>query len=292
MTDAPFTAALIQFTAGPAPEPNIRTVSEMIRRARDDGADFVMTPEVTNFVASGRQRRENARRESDDPALAAFCALARETGIWLLLGSLVIDIAGEPGVEAGETRLANRSLLIDPQGAIAARYDKIHMFDVDLAGGESYRESNAYRPGNRAVVAATPWGRLGMSVCYDLRFPYLYRALAQAGADFLTIPSVFTVPTGRAHWHVLMRARAIETGCFVLAPAQWGEHAGGRKSYGHSLIVDPWGEVLADGGEGVGVVSARIDPTRVAEARRMVPSLGHDHGFAPPTPPPSARAAE
>jgi predicted amidohydrolase len=282
MSGSPFTAACIQFTAGPDPEPNIRTVSDMIRRARDDGADFAMTPEVTNFVAGGRRRNEQARREDQDPALAAFRGLARETGIWLLLGSLVIDIAGEPGVEASETRLANRSFLIDPAGMITARYDKIHMFDVDLADGESYRESNAYRPGGRAVVAATPWGRLGMTVCYDLRFPHLYRALAKAGADFLTIPSVFTVPTGRAHWHVLLRARAIETGCFAFAPAQWGEHAGGRKSYGHSLIVDPWGEVLAEGGEGVGVVSARIDPARVAEARRMVPSLGHDRDFAPP----------
>ncbi len=292
MSSAPFTAALVQFTAGPDPEPNIETVCEMIRRARDGGTDFVMTPEVTNFVAGGRQRRANARPESDDPALAALRALAHETGIWLLAGSLVIDIAGEPGAEAGETRLANRSFLIDPAGAIVARYDKIHMFDVDLAGGESYRESSAYRPGNRAVLAATPWGRLGLSVCYDLRFPYLYRALAQAGADFLSVPSVFTVPTGRAHWHVLLRARAIETGSFVFAPAQWGEHQGGRKSYGHSLIVDPWGEVLAEGGEGVGIISARIDPARVAEARRMVPSLGHDRDFAPPAPLPGARAAE
>jgi deaminated glutathione amidase len=279
-----FIAACIQFTAGPDPDTNIRTVAEMIRRARDDGADFVMTPEVTNFIETGPRRREKARRESDDPALAAFSELARETRIWLLAGSLVIDIAGEPGLAEGERRLANRSFLIDPQGAIAARYDKIHMFDVDLAGGESYRESSAYRPGNRTVVAATPWGRLGLSVCYDLRFPHLYRALAKAGADFLTIPSVFTVSTGRAHWQVLLRARAIETGCFVFAPAQWGEHAGGRRSYGHSVIVDPWGEVLADGGEGVGIVSAPIDPARVVEARRMVPSLSHDREFEAPTP--------
>ncbi|HJU17517.1 MAG TPA: carbon-nitrogen hydrolase family protein [Stellaceae bacterium] len=281
MSGSPFTAACIQFTAGPDPGPNIRTVSDMIRRARDDGADLVMTPEVSNFIAAGRSRRDTARREAEDPALAAFRDLARETGVWLLAGSLVIDLSGEPGTE-GETRLANRSFLIDPEGAIAARYDKIHMFDVDLAGGESYRESSAYRPGNRTVVASLPWGRLGMTVCYDLRFPQLYRALAKAGADFLTIPSVFTVPTGRAHWHVLLRARAIETGCFVFAPAQWGEHAGGRKSYGHSLIVDPWGEVLAEGGEGVGIVSARIDPARVAEVRHMVPSLGHDRSFTPP----------
>jgi predicted amidohydrolase len=183
-------------------------------------------------------------------------------------------------------------LLIDAAGAIVARYDKIHMFDIDLPGGESYRESNAYRPGGGTVVAETPWGRLGMTVCYDVRFPQLYRALAQAGADFLAVPSVFTVPTGRAHWHVLLRARAIENGCFVFAPAQWGEHAGGRKSYGHSLIVDPWGEVLTECGEETGIVTARIDPARIAEARRMVPSLQHDRVFTLPEVTPLRRAAE
>lgn len=276
-----FTAACIQFTAGPEPAANRGEVSELIRRARDGGAELIMTPEVTNFIESGKRRRDKARREDDDEFLAAMRDLAHETGAWLLLGSMVIDPAGEPGSE-GESRLANRSFLIDAAGAVVARYDKIHMFDIDLPGGESYRESNAYRPGDRTVVAETPWGRLGMTVCYDVRFPHLYRALAQAGADFLSVPSVFTVPTGRAHWHVLLRARAIENGCFVFAPAGWGEHAGGRKSYGHSLIVDPWGEVLGDGGEGVGIVTARIDPARIAEARRMVPSLQHDRRFTPP----------
>ncbi len=288
----PFTAACIQFTAGPDPEPNLRAVADMIRHARDQGADFITTPEVSNFIESGRRRRDKARREADDPFLAGMRALARETGAWLLLGSLVIDPAGEPGAAEGEARLANRSFLIDAAGAITARYDKIHMFDIDLPGGESYRESNAYRPGDATIVAETPWGRLGMSVCYDLRFPHLYRGLAQAGADFLSVPSVFTVPTGTAHWHVLMRARAIENGCFVLAPAAWGEHAGGRRSYGHSLIVDPWGAVLADGGEGVGVVTARIDPARIAEARGMVPSLRHDREFARPEPASRPLAAE
>jgi predicted amidohydrolase len=277
-----FTAACIQFTAGPDPEPNLREVSDLIRRARDSGADLIMTPEASNFIESGRRRREKARRELDDPLLAGLRALARETGAWLLIGSLVIDPTGEPGATADEPRLANRSYLIDPTGGIAARYDKIHMFDVDLAGGESYRESNAYRPGERTVLAETPWGRLGMTVCYDLRFPHLFRALAQAGADFLAVPSVFTVPTGTAHWHVLLRARAIENGCFVFAPAQWGEHTAGRQSYGHSLIVDPWGEVLADAGEGVGVISARIDVAAVTKARSMVPSLKHDRPFTPP----------
>jgi predicted amidohydrolase len=277
-----FNAACVQFTAGPDPAPNLQQVSELIRRARGAGADLIMTPEVSNFIESGRRRRDKARHEADDPFLAGMRDLARETGAWILIGSLVIDPAGEPGAEASEERLANRSFLIDAQGAIVARYDKIHMFDIDLPGGESYRESNAYRPGGRSVVAETPWGRLGMTVCYDLRFPHLYRALAQAGADFLAVPSVFTVPTGTAHWHVLLRARAVENGCFVFAPAQWGEHAGGRRSYGHSLIVDPWGEVLADRGEETGIITAQIDPARIAKARGMVPSLQHNRGFAPP----------
>ncbi len=287
-----FTAGCIQFTAGPDPEANLRQVGELVRRAREAGADFVMTPEASNLIESGKRRRDKARREADDPFLAGMRELARELGIWLLLGSLVIDPAGEPGATEGEERLANRSFLLDAAGAVVARYDKIHMFDIDLPGGESYRESNAYRPGGQTVVAETPWGRLGMSVCYDVRFPHLYRALAQAGADLLVVPSVFTVPTGRAHWHVLLRARAIENGCFVFAPAQWGEHAAGRKSYGHSLIVDPWGEVLADGGEEVGIVTARIDPTRIAEARHTVPSLTHDRAFTPPVLAPRSLAAE
>ena len=287
-----FTAACIQFTAGPDPEPNLRQVSELIRQARGGGADLIMIPEVSNFIESGRRRRDKARPEADDPFLAGMRELARETGAWILVGSLVIDPAGEPGAETGEERLANRSFLIDAQGGIVARYDKIHMFDIDLPGGESYRESNAYRPGRTTVVAETPWRRLGMTVCYDVRFPHLYRALAQAGADFLAVPSVFTVPTGRAHWHVLLRARAIENGCFVFAPAQWGEHAGGRRSYGHSLIADPWGEVLADGGEGTGIITAQIDPERIAKARGMVPSLQHDRGFTPPELAPLRRAAE
>jgi predicted amidohydrolase len=291
-----FTAGCIQFTAGPDPEANLRQVGELVRRAREAGADFIMTPEASNFIESGKRRRDKARREADDAFLAGMRELARELGIWLLLGSLVIDPAGEPGAPdgatGGEERLANRSFLIDAAGRIVARYDKIHMFDIDLPGGESYRESNAYRPGDETVVAETPWGRLGMSVCYDVRFPHLYRALAQAGADFLAVPSVFTVPTGLAHWHVLLRARAIENGCFVFAPAQWGEHTAGRKSYGHSLIVDPWGEVMADGGEEVGIVTARIDPARIAEARRMVPSLTHDRALTPPALAPRPLAAE
>jgi predicted amidohydrolase len=278
-----FTAACIQFTSARDYEPNIRVVCDLVRRARDGGADFVLTPENTGLTEPvGNLRREKARDEANHPALAALRELAQETGVWLLIGSLAVDLSREGGTAEGEHRLANRSYLVDPGGTVVARYDKIHMFDVDLAGGESYRESNAFRPGGGAVLAETPWGVLGMTVCYDLRFPHLYRALAQAGADYLAIPSAFTVPTGRAHWHVLMRARAIENGCFVFAPAQWGEHAEGRRTYGHSLIVDPWGEVLADAGEGVGIVSARIDATAIAKARRMVPSLKHDRAFIQP----------
>jgi deaminated glutathione amidase len=278
-----FTASCIQFTSARDYEPNIRAVSDLVRRARDGGADFVLTPENTGLTEPiGKLRREKARDEANHPVLTALREVAQETGVWLLIGSLAIDLSREPGTAGGERRLANRSYLVGPNGAVVARYDKIHMFDVDLADGESYRESNAFRPGDRTVLAETPWGVLGMTVCYDLRFPHLYRALARAGADFLAIPSAFTIPTGKAHWHVLMRARAIENGCFVFAPAQRGEHAEGRQTYGHSLIVDPWGEVLADGGQGVGIVSARIEVAAIAKARRMVPSLQHDRPFTPP----------
>jgi predicted amidohydrolase len=278
-----FLASCIQFTSARDYDPNIRVVSDLVRQARDGGADFVLTPENTGLIEPvGKLRREKARDEANHPVLAALREVARETGVWLLIGSLAVDLSREPGVAEGERRLANRSYLVDPAGSIVARYDKIHMFDVDLAGGENYRESNAFRPGDRTVLAETPWGVLGMTVCYDLRFPQLYRTLAQAGADFLAIPSAFTVPTGNAHWHVLMRARAIENGCFVFAPAQWGEHAEGRRTYGHSVIVDPWGEVMADAGEGVGIISARIDPEAIAKARRMVPSLQHDRPFTTP----------
>ena len=288
-----FTASCIQFTSARDYEPNIRVVSDLVRRARDDGADFVMTPENTGLTEPiGKLRREKARDEANHPVLTALREVAQETGVWLLIGSLAVDLSRELDTGQGEGRLANRSYLLDSSGAIIARYDKIHMFDVDLAGGESYRESNAFRPGGRMVLAETTWGVLGMTVCYDLRFPHLYRALAQAGADFLAVPSAFTVPTGKAHWHVLMRARAIENGCFVFAPAQWGEHAEGRRTYGHSLIVDPWGEVLADAGEGVGIVSARIEISGIAKARRMVPSLQHDRPYTKPKLPARPLAAE
>ena len=280
---AAFTAACPQLSSGREIAPNIAVAQRLVRTAREQGAELIMTPEVSDMIEPDRERRrEKAQTEAAHPMLAAFRELARETGAWLLLGSLAIR------AEEGE-RLRNRSFLIAPDGGIAQRYDKIHMFDVTLPDGESYRESGAFRPGAAAALAALPWGALGMTVCYDLRFPQLYRALAQAGADFLSIPSAFTVPTGRAHWHVLLRARAIETGAFVFAPAQWGEHAEGRRTYGHSLIVAPWGEVLAEAEDGTGLITARIDLARVAEARAAVPSLTHDRVFTPPQRP---RAAE
>jgi deaminated glutathione amidase len=282
-----FTAACLQLCSAREPAPNIAAAGDLVRRARDADASLIMTPEVSDMMEPKRPLRlEKARSEANHPMLAAFRELARETGAWLLLGSVVVRREDDDG------RLANRSFLIAPDGTVAQRYDKIHMFDVELAGGESYRESNAFRPGGAASLAALPWGVLGMTVCYDLRFPQLYRALAQAGADFLSIPSAFTVPTGRAHWHVLMRARAIENGCFVFAPAQWGEHAEGRKTYGHSLIVAPWGEIIAEAEDGVGFITAEIDPGKVVEARRAVPSLGHDRAIAAPARKDGSLAAE
>jgi predicted amidohydrolase len=267
-----FAAACVQLASDIEPEANLRAAAEAIRRARDAGADFVLTPETTDMMEMKRRDAfAKAKGEGEHPGLAQLRDLAGELGCWLLIGSLVIRL--------GDERLANRSFLIDPAGAVAARYDKIHMFDVAVPDGQSYRESKAYRPGGAAVHVDLPWGRLGLTVCYDLRFPQLYRALAQAGVDFLTVPSAFTRLTGRAHWHVLLRARAIETGCFVLAPAQCGETSQGRQTYGHSLIVAPWGEVLAEAGEDPGVILAEIDPARVAEARRMIPALGHDRAF-------------
>jgi deaminated glutathione amidase len=268
-----FKAACIQLTAGREVEPNIRAASDLVRRARDAGADLIMTPEVSDMIEPKRALREaKARAESAHPMLAAFRDLARETGAYLLLGSIVVRTEGDG-------RLANRSFLIAPDGNILARYDKIHMFDVDLADGESYRESRNYRPGELAVLADLPWGRLGLTVCYDLRFPALYRALAEAGATMLAIPSAFTKQTGEAHWHVLMRSRAIENGSFVFAAAQGGKHENSRETYGHSLVVDPWGRIIAEGGTEPGIVMAEINLAEVAKARSRIPSLQHGRRF-------------
>ena len=267
-----FTVACVQTNSAREFKPNVVTASALVRQARDAGADFVLLPEnVSMLEPISRLLKEKALPEETHPALSAFRDLAHETGVWLLIGSLAIKVP--------DGRVANRSLLVDPQGAVVARYDKIHMFDVDLGSGESYRESATIAPGATAVVAETPWGPLGMSVCYDLRFPHLYRRLAQLGAAFLSIPAAFTRTTCRAHWHILQRARAIENGAFVFAPAQTGTHAEGRQTYGHSLIVDPWGTILADAGEEPGLILAEIDPDQVTEARSRVPSLTHDRPF-------------
>jgi predicted amidohydrolase len=277
-----FRLACVQTSTTNQMAANIAAVCQLIREARERGADLIALPEVVAMMEPDRRLvYAKAFAEPDHPALGAFRDLARETGAWILGGSIT--------VRTGPGKVANRSLLLDPEGEVVGRYDKIHMFDVDLPGGESYRESDAYEPGRATCVARTPWGGLGMTICYDLRFPALYRDLALAGADFLSVPSAFTRPTGAAHWSVLLRARAIETGCFVFAPAQCGEHAGGRKTYGHSMIVDPWGAVLAEADEEVGVIVADIDPARIAEVRASVPSLRHIRSYALPS---SRRAAE
>jgi len=268
-----FRVACVQMNSGREFAPNIESAGDLVRRARDAGADFIATPEITGmFEPVHALHLDKALPEEEHPVLAAFRELAVETGAHILLGSQAVKLAPD--------RLANRSFLLDPSGRIMARYDKIHMFDVDLENGETYRESAVYQPGLEAVLADLPWGVLGLSICYDLRFPHLFRDLAQGGAEFIAIPAAFTAPTGRAHWHVLQRARAIETGCYIFAPAQWGEHAEGRRTFGHALIVDPWGTVLADAGEGVGFITADIDPDKSAEVRRMIPALRHDRAFS------------
>jgi predicted amidohydrolase len=272
MSGEPFKVACVQNCAGTETEPNLEDCADLVREAVGEGADFVLLPEYfTGLDIQGHILIPEAFAEADHPALPLFAGLAQEHRAWILLGSLAIAL--------DDGSIANRSYLLDPSGGIAARYDKIHLFDVDLPGGESYRESETIAPGACAVVADLPWGRLGLSICYDLRFAHLYRALAKAGADFLTVPAAFTKTTGQAHWHVLLRARAIETGCYVFAPCQYGVHAGDRATFGHSLIVDPWGQVLADGGEDRGVVVAEVDPAAVARARAMIPALTHDRPF-------------
>jgi len=267
-----FRAALLQMRSSCSVEANIESAVKLAREAKAQGADYVQTPEMTNLMALNKKTLfASIVEEERDPALTAFRELARELKVYFHAGSLA--------VRASPDKAANRSLLIDPAGEIVARYDKVHLFDVELADGESYRESNTYRPGEVAVLADLPWGRLGLTVCYDLRFPSLYRALAEAGAQFLAIPSAFTKQTGEAHWHVLMRARAIETGSFVLAAAQSGHHENGRDTFGHSLVVDPWGKVLADGGTEPGVIMAEIDPALAVDARARIPSLQHGRRF-------------
>ena len=267
-----FRAACVQLRSSDDVNDNVRAASALIREAKAQGAAFIATPENTTLMApDGGAKLAQSFSESHDPALPKFAALAEELGVWLLIGSLAIKVS--------DTKTANRSFLIDPKGRITARYDKIHLFDVDLPSGEKYRESNTVAGGDTAVLADTPWGKLGLSICYDMRFPQLYRALAKKGAFALTAPSAFTETTGKAHWHVLLRARAIENGAFVIAPAQGGLHANGRKTYGHSLIIAPWGEILAEAGVDPCVIVADIDPEASKDARTRIPNLQHDRPF-------------
>ena len=275
-----FTVACVQTTAGPDVKTNIINASALVREAHKSGATLIVLPEVTNIIDMDRSAMaEKLSAEVDDISLVAFCTLAVELKVWLLLGSL--GLRHETALNAeGKPKFANRSFLIGDDGVVRNRYTKIHLFDVDLGAGETYQESKSYEPGNETVVADTPWGKLGMTICYDIRFPHLYRKLAQAGAKFLSIPAAFARPSGKAHWHVLMRARAIENGCYVFAAAQCGEHGGGRSTYGHSLIVDPWGEILADGGTEIGFVLAEIDTSLVDKVRQKIPSLTHDRDYS------------
>jgi len=260
--------------SGLLPEANLEQGSKLIRQAAAQGADYVQTPEVSNMIQANRKALfEHLATEEDDLSLKAYRALAAELKIHLHIGSLALRFSPDKAV--------NRSFLIGPDGNVLASYDKIHMFDIDLPGGESYRESANYQPGETAVISDLPWGRIGLTICYDMRFPALYRALAESGASFLTAPSAFTVRTGEAHWHTLLRARAIENGAFVFAAAQAGTHESKRQSYGHSLIIAPWGEVLAEGGgTETGIIMAKIDPAKVETARKTVPSLQHGRRFA------------
>ncbi|MGV6810908.1 MAG: carbon-nitrogen hydrolase family protein [Brevirhabdus sp.] len=273
--------ALLQLNSSDDPAENLGTVLEMMRDAVGQGARFVLTPEVTNCVSASRGHQGQVLEvEDSDVTLMSLKREARALGVWLLIGSLGVKRRG------GDGRFANRSFLINPEGQIAAKYDKIHMFDVAISDSETFYESEAYHPGDTAVVADTPFGGVGLSICYDVRFAYLYRALAKAGASILTVPAAFSPVTGAAHWESLLRARAIETGCFVLAPAQTGTHKAtkgkARKTHGHSMVVAPWGEVILDAGVEPGVYVADIDMADVREARRRVPALTHDREFDGP----------
>lgn len=273
--------ALIQLNASDDPVENLGLTQSYVADAAAQGAKFVLTPEVTNCVSASRARQIDVlQSEPDDQSLAALRAQAKELGLWLLIGSLGLATDDPDG------RFANRSFLIDPGGKVVARYDKIHMFDVQVTAEETYRESDGYRPGTRAVVAQTPFARIGMTICYDIRFPHLYQRLALAGADILTIPAAFSHVTGAAHWESLLRARAIETGCYVMAPAQTGNHTAkvgqSRQTHGHSMVVAPWGEVLLDAGTEPGVHLVDFDPLKVANARSRVPSLTHIREFDGP----------
>jgi len=266
-----FRVGLVQMCSGRDVERNVADATALIREAAKGGAQYVQTPEATTLMELERERLFKAALPEAAPALRHFQGLAAELQIWLHVGSMAMRASPE--------RIANRSILISPSGTISARYDKIHMFDVDLPGGESYRESASYEAGRHAVVADLPWGPLGLTICYDLRFPQLHRALARAGAKFLAVPSAFTRLTCEAHWHTLLRARAIESQCYVFAAAQGGRHEHGRETYGHSLVVSPWGQILAEGGVHPSVIYADVELGAIEDVRTRVPSLEHDRAF-------------
>ena len=267
-----FRAALVQMRSGRDMARNLQDAAQLVREAAGQGARFVSTPEMTNILEPDRPRlRALVRTEAEDGSVRGFAELAASLGLWLNIGSLAL--------KGAEDKVVNRSLLFAPDGSLAARYDKIHLFDVDLPTGERLRESEAIAAGNRACVADTDLARIGLTICYDVRFPALYRGLAKAGATVLTVPSAFTVPTGEAHWHVLLRARAIETGSFVLAAAQGGTHESGRMTYGHSLAVSPWGEIIAEAQAEPGVIAFDVEPAEALAARRRIPALCHDRAF-------------
>jgi len=274
-------AALLQLNVSDSPESNLPGTVDQIARAAALGAGFVLTPEVTNCVSQDRKHQQKVlQHQEDDITLAGLRAAAKDNGVWLSIGSLALKTDDPDG------RFTNRSFLIDPNGEIVAHYDKIHMFDVAVSETETYNESSGYRPGSRAVVAETPFGKLGLSICFDVRFPYLYRALAQGGAEIILVPSAFSPVTGAVHWESLLRARAIETGSYVLAAAQTGEHASSngkpRRTYGHSLAISPWGEVLADSGSAPGIAMVDIDQAEVAESRKRIAALSQDRAFEGP----------
>jgi predicted amidohydrolase len=267
-----FKAALIQMRSGVDMARNFSDASAMIREAAVQGVQYVLTPEMTNIFEADRERLKSlVRLEEEDASVKGFSLLAKELGIWLHVGSLALRVS--------EDRLVNRSLLFSPDGALVARYDKIHLFDVDMPSGERIRESDTFAPGGEAVVANLPWGPLGLSICYDMRFPNLYNTLANVGAMFMAVPAAFTVPTGRAHWHVLLRSRAIETGSFVFAAAQGGAHECGRHTFGHSLVVTPWGEIVAELDTEPGVLVFDVDEELVKRDRGRIPALKNARAF-------------
>ena len=272
---ASFKAACVQMNSGRSVEANVDAAEALIRSAVEAGAQYVLTPEMTTILDRDKANLlAQIQPEEVDPSLQHFRELARELDIHLHIGSMAIRLPDE--------HIANRSFVIAPNGAIIARYDKIHMFDVDLSGGESYRESATYRAGGSAILADLPWTKLGLTICYDVRFPVLHRTLAKAGANVIAVPAAFTQKTGEAHWHVLLRARAIETGSYIIAAAQAGHHEDGRDTYGHSMIIDPWGKILAEAGNAPGVILAEIDPAFAATTRQAIPALANQRDFALP----------